>query len=81
MVLGSDANTVKILRLSPKRPLCAMQSKLSHRRLIRLPRKMEFGGWDGAGFCMEEGGFLLGLRCVPAGSPEENAATPTRQML
>lgn len=39
MVLGSDANTVKILRLSPKRPLCAMQSKLPHQGLIRLPPK------------------------------------------
>jgi len=29
MVLGSVPNTVRILRLSPKRPLCAMQAKLT----------------------------------------------------
>src|ERR1017187_267272 len=38
IVSGSDANTVKILRLSAKRPLCAMQSKLPQRGLTRLPQ-------------------------------------------
>jgi hypothetical protein len=46
MESGSEAKTVKILRLSPKRPLCAMQSKLSHGGLSRLPQNKQTGGLE-----------------------------------
>jgi hypothetical protein len=39
MVPGSVPNTVKILRLSPKRPLCAMQAKLTQQGSTRLRQK------------------------------------------
>jgi hypothetical protein len=50
MASGSDANTVKILRLSPKRPLCAMQSKLTHQGFDLLPGNTEGMGERQAGW-------------------------------